>query len=268
MNAEPYTLVTGASSGLGTELAIGLARRARTPLILSGRSEARLAPVAERIAALPGAGPVVIVTADLATPDGPEALFEALAARGLNLVALYNNAGASAPGSVLKLPPRALMNEIILDFAAPAALSTHFLQHLRRRGAREGTLVQILSLAARFPGMPNFAHYNAAKKALDAFTRGIGYEARQAGLAVRIHRAFPGAITGTQIATRRIAEQNARAALPAARVAELILDGVARGDRVIVPGWINKLGYVFGPRLPQRLSDPVIHRLYDVDDGA
>ena len=67
---------------------------------------------------------------------------------------------------------------------------------------------------------------------------------------------------------RSRSEGSGRSALPAARVAELILDGVARGDSVIVPGWINKLGYVFGPRLPQRLSDPVIHRLYDVDDGA
>lgn len=259
---DTYVLVTGASSGLGAEIASRLAADHRRGVILSGRNAQRLQPIADRLARETPGARTVIMTADLSELDGPRRLYEQIRAQNLIVDELVNNAGASAPGSALDLDPDTVISEMILDYVSAAALTMLFLRHFQAAGLQEGRVVQILSMAARFKAMPNFAHYNSAKKAFDAFSRGIEYEIKRAGLPVRVYRVYPGAISGTKIATSDITERNKGLALPASEVARIVVEGSRRGKRVIVPGLPNRLAHAVAPALPQWLTDRIFYQVY------
>lgn len=257
---KTFALVTGSSSGLGAEIASALARLGRN-VILTGRSAARLRPVAERLGRESPGSEIAILEADLSELDGPTTLFDQIGDRQLAIDELINNAGASAPGSALGLEPAVVVSEMILDYVSASALTMLFLRHARQRGG-PGRLIQILSLAARFRSMPNFAHYSSAKKAFDTFTLGVEFEIRQAGLPITVHRVYPGAISGTKNATSAITEKNQGIAMSAAQVAQAIITDSRRGKQVIIPGLINKLIYAVAPIAPQSLTDRVFFKTY------
>ena len=260
--ADTYALVTGSSGGLGAEIASCLVRLHGRNVIVSGRSEKRLAPVVERLTKENPAVKAVMIPADLSELDGAKALFAGIAARGLVVDELVNNAGASEPGSAHELDPHLVRSEMILDYVSPATLTMLFLAHLAENRLPGGRVIQILSMAARFHAMPNFAHYNSAKKAFDAYTKGVEYETRRAGIAVSFHRVYPGAISGTKLATSNITEKNKGIALSAAQVAQVIVAESRKGKRVIIPGFVNKLAYVAAPLTPQFITDRAFYKTY------
>lgn len=263
--SDTYALVTGSSGGLGAEIASCLTRLHARNVIVSGRSEQRLRPVVERLAKENPAIKAIAIPADLSEMDGASRLFAGIAERGLVVDELVNNAGASAPGSALDLDPGVVRSEIVLDYISGVTLTMLFLHHLREHGAQNGRVIQILSMAARFNAMPNFSHYNSAKKAFDAYTKGVEYETRRAGIAVQFHRVYPGAISGTKIATSGITEKNKGIALSAAQVADAIVRESRQGKRVIIPGFVNKLAYIAAPIVPQFITDRAFYKTYGKD---
>jgi short-subunit dehydrogenase len=152
---RPITLITGASSGIGVALARVFARNG-PELALVARRKARLAKLADEIAQAGGKRPLVIV-ADLAKPDAPAKIAQALADANVEPQYVVNNAGFGlfAPAAEGDLNRQRAMIDV--NMRALTALSLMFLPSLERR---RGGVLNVGSMAGFMPG-PGMAVYYA-----------------------------------------------------------------------------------------------------------
>jgi len=161
-------VVTGASSGLGRELARRLAEAEGADLVIAARRGDRLEALrAEIAAACPSK--VTCVEADLGTDEGVETLVRAAEGAG-EVFGLVNCAGLTYYGRTLDAP--AGMNEriIALDLVAGIQLTTRLLPAMLRRG--KGAVLTVTSLAATMP-VPYQNVYAAAKHGMQSFMEGL-----------------------------------------------------------------------------------------------
>lgn len=176
-------LVTGASSGLGEEYALQLARRGR-PLVLVARRADRLAALAARIGRLHDV-PVTVVTADLATPDGRAACRAAIDRHHPAVLVL--NAGAGSVGRLMDLDPDGERGLVALNCLAVLDLMRHALPGMAARGGGD---VVVVSSAAALQGLPHMATYAATKAFELHLVEGVAVEMR--GTGVRCVAVCPG----------------------------------------------------------------------------
>lgn len=226
-------LVTGASSGIGLELARCLAARGMN-LILVSRSAENLRILSEqlssahKILALP-------MPTDLATTEGPAELMERLRSVDLTIDALVNNAGIGVYGPFANQGPSREAEMLRLNVCAPTELAAYFLPGMLRR--RRGLVLNVSSTAG-FAPVPFLGTYGASKAYLVQWTHALDDELR--GTGVRAAVLCPGT-TETNFAN--VSGAKGRAGrfpeMTAADVAEQCLRGIDRGRRVIVPGALN-----------------------------
>lgn len=173
------TIVTGASSGIGAAFARALAQRG-SDLILVARRLDRLRTLASELERDHGvrATPIAL---DLSAPRAGQALAGEVAARGLTVTGLVNNAGFGTDGPFHDEDADRLQDEIAVDVANLVDLSRAFIEPLR--AAERGILVNVASMAAYVPG-PDMAVYSAAKTFVLSFTEALWYESRSSGLRV------------------------------------------------------------------------------------
>lgn len=172
-------LITGASSGLGAEFARRLAERGAN-LILVARRKDRLDELAEELRR-EHAVAVAVYTADLSTPRSGTDLAERIAADGLTVSTLINNAGVGTHGEFAGQDPDALAGEIQLNVASLVDLTRALLPQLLAAG--RGALVNIASTSAYQP-TPSMAVYGAGKAFVLSFTEALAYETRRSRLKV------------------------------------------------------------------------------------
>jgi short-subunit dehydrogenase len=187
-------VVTGATRGLGLEIARLLAARGYRVVVIGRRDES----VDSVVRALSGAGHEGWVC-DLSRPESTRTLLTRLANRPVDL--LINNAGASQFGPLDGLTADKIEEIIYLNLTAPALIAREFL-----RSARPGaTLVNVSSIVATIP-MPGNSVYSAAKAGLAALSESLWYEARRKGIRVldfrpvSIHTEFHGRAGGGSMA--------------------------------------------------------------------
>jgi short-subunit dehydrogenase len=171
-------LITGASSGLGEQFARRLAERGAN-LILVARRRDRLDELADKLRA-DGVN-VAVYNHDLSKPRAGTALAELIAADGLTIDTLINNAGMGTHGDFASQDPDALADEIQLNVASLVDLTSALLPQLLQR--RRGALVNIASTSAYQP-TPSMAVYGAGKAFVLSFTEALAYETRRSGLKV------------------------------------------------------------------------------------
>jgi short-subunit dehydrogenase len=146
-SARPLALVTGASGGIGAELARELARHGHD-LILAARS---LEPMRALAAELEGLGAAAtVIAADLAKPGAAATLAHDIASRGLVIDVLINNAGLGAPGPFDRIDPARLHEILQVNIAALSELTRLFLPGMVAR--RRGRIMLVASVAAFQPG--------------------------------------------------------------------------------------------------------------------
>ncbi|WP_437756280.1 SDR family NAD(P)-dependent oxidoreductase [Sorangium sp. So ce1389] len=173
-------LVTGASMGIGEAFARELSRRGAT-LVLVARGEAKLTALAAEL------GNAHVIAADLAAPGAAQRLFDAVAARGLEVDVLVNNAGFGVYGAFGDISLATQREQIDLNVGALVELTHLFLPVLERR---QGGVIQVASTAA-FPPIPYFAVYAATKAFVLSFSEALWAEYRPRG--VRVLALCPGA---------------------------------------------------------------------------
>ncbi len=173
-------LVSGASAGIGAALARVYAEKG-WDLILTARREPALRALADDIEAAHGVKATVIV-ADLADPQAPDQLVEAIAARGLSVDGLINNAGFSRTTGFLATEPaqHAAMVQVMLS--APVALSRLLLPGMVERGF--GRIVNVASLAGQMPATGGDTLYGPIKSFLIKASQGLWLETRGTGVHV------------------------------------------------------------------------------------
>ena len=174
-------LVTGASSGIGWELA-KLFAADRYNLVLVARQREKLETLAEEFRREHGVEVRVLVE-DLADPKGPQTIFDTLAAEGLHVAVLVNNAGFAAAGAVADLPLERQLDMIRVNVLALTHLSGLFLPGMIER--RSGGILNVASTAAFQPG-PYLAVYYATKAYVLSFTEALAEELLDSGVRVTL----------------------------------------------------------------------------------
>jgi short-subunit dehydrogenase len=232
-------IVTGASEGIGAELARVFAAKGHD-LVLVARRADRLEALADEIVAQGAASRPLVVALDLGGPEAGEALAKALEAAEAQVEILVNNAGFGLVGLVETLDPAEQLAIIDVNVRALTALTLRFLPEIV---ANEGAIMNVASIAAFMPG-PNFAIYYASKAYVLSFSEALAHELRSKD--VKVSCLCPGPVeTGFQARSGFELEGNmalARLALVSpAEVARQGYEGLMAGRRVIVPGLMNKV---------------------------
>jgi short-subunit dehydrogenase len=229
-------LVTGASAGIGKEIARVLA--ADHDLVLTARRGDELNALAAELRQSLGAT-CHVVPADLAVPAAPRQLFDAASAAGLSIDVLVNNAGFGHIGPFADADPGRMLKMIQVNVAALTELTGLFLPGMRTRG--RGRILNVGSVAGFQPG-PIMAVYYATKAYVNSFSEALWEELRGTGVTVTCLAPGPttsefGAVSGMD-ATKMFTVGKVMAARPVALAG---VRGMKRGDRMVVTGLRNKL---------------------------
>jgi short-subunit dehydrogenase len=244
---QPVCLITGASAGIGAELARVFASHGHA-LVLTARRTAKLDSLAAEIAAGGHTRPKVI-TADLLSRDAPSRLAQALGDAGLEPAIVVNNAGFGLLGAAADLPHDQELAMIDLNVRALTDLSLRWIDSVIRH---RGGILNVASLAAFMPG-PGMAVYHATKAYVLSFTEALHEELKADG--VRVCALCPGPVE---------TEFLDRAGMPpgyfpkfiarsAERVARDGYDGFMGGHRVVVPGKPNRIATLLPRLLPRAI---------------
>lgn len=171
-------LITGASGGIGYELAKLFARDHHN-LVLVARSADKLAQVATELRASGVA--VKTIALDLAEPPAPKFLFDQLQGEGAAIDILINNAGFGAFGDFAHMPEEQIFGQINLNITALTCLTRLFLPAMLAR--RSGRIMNVASTAGFQPG-PLMAVYYATKAFVISFSEALADELRESGITV------------------------------------------------------------------------------------
>ena len=243
-------LVTGASSGLGAEMATLLASWG-CDLVLAARRRDRMEDLAATLRAAHGVS-VEVITADLATPGAATALWRAATAGG-EVRVLINNAGYGyfrAFGDVTLAHDLAMLQ---LNVVTLVELTYHFVA-AARRSERRAYVLNVGSIAA-YQSVPHFASYAASKAYVRNFSEALWGETR--GSNVSVTCLSPGG-TRTEfldVAGQRVHGRLAEASMmDAAPVARRGLEAMLAGKRNVIPGFMNKMSCWLVRLVPRRMA--------------
>ncbi len=232
--AGRWALVTGASAGIGEELARQLAA-VGAHLILTARRTDRLQALASDFSSRYGTKTGVF-SADLMQMAAPEQIYAFTKGRGIEIELLVNNAGFGAFGYVHKVPTARVAEMIQVNCTAVVALTQLYVPPMiaRQRGD-----VLIVSSVAAFQPVPFNSAY-AATKAFDLlFAEGIAEELRPFG--VNVCALCPGSTTTEFQSVAQQPDRTFRSPETAEKVARVGLQGMARGDTFVISGGKNRL---------------------------
>jgi short-subunit dehydrogenase len=250
---SPWALITGASTGIGRELAKLLAAD-KFNLILVARNQAQLEELAAQLRAREGVE-IKIIARDLAAPGVPLEIFESLRQTPVSI--LVNNAGVGHYGAFAQIELSRALEIMHLNLDALVQLTHLFLQPMRLRGA--GKVLNVASTAAFQPG-PMVSIYYASKAFVYSFSYALAEEMKDTG--ITITTLCPGP-TNTQFFARgNFAPVKAALTMEPTAVAAAGLRGLMRGQRVVIPGVVNRLGAFFGKHLPASWTTAFVRRLH------
>jgi short-subunit dehydrogenase len=248
---RPVALITGASAGIGAELARVFAEHGHE-LVLVARREDRLAALADEIAAGGRQRPTVL-NVDLERRDAVSGLAAELTSRGLEPQIVINNAAFGLVGRADKLSRDEQLAMIDLNVRALTELSLAFVESLARH---RGGILNVASVAAFMPG-PGMAVYYASKAFVLSFSEALHQELSERG--VKVTTLCPGPVPTEFQACAGLGDRMPNVlALPAERVARIGYDGLMRGKRVVVAGIGNRIGVFLLRFMPNALLLPLL----------
>ena len=227
---ERVTLITGASAGIGMELARIFASKGHR-VALTARRVDRLNQLAGEIVAAGGAQPIVI-SCDLERADACDAIEGALAAAGVEVEYLINNAGFGVFGRAIKRDRNDQLGMIVVNIRALTDLTLRFADQLIRN---RGGILNLGSIAGFLPG-PGMAVYYASKAYVLSFSEAMRRELAPQG--VRVTVVCPGPVL-TEFQTRAGFSPGVDSAIlnvPAAEVARQGYEGLMANKRAVLPG--------------------------------
>jgi len=256
MNRKPVALVTGASGGIGFDLAHVFAENGYD-LVVSARSEGELKDLAADLQQKHGTE-MLVIPGDLSRPEFPPLIFERMQEAGIELDVLVNNAGYAAYGYFTELDLDRQLRMIRLNAEAVVHLTGLILPGMVARG--RGKILNLASLAG-FQGGPLMAAYYATKAFVLHYSEALAFECRGSG--VTVTALCPG-FTASGFEARAGMKPSLLhwiGAMDSRRVAEAGFAGLMAGKKMIIPGFLNKI-WVLVPRLfPRSLVSAIVYNL-------
>ena len=251
---RPLALVTGASSGIGADLARELARHGYD-LVLTARRVEPMQALAGELAALGAASTVVV--ADLSKPGAAAALVAEIETRRLVLDVLVNNAGLGAGGPFHETDPVRVSEMLYVNIVALTELTRALLPGMIER--RRGRVMFVASTAGFQPG-PSMAVYSASKAYVLSLGEALSYELRGTGVTLTTLCPGPTHTGFTEVAntgTSALFDSPMASVMSSPEVARQGYHALATGKRVHITGLINKIVATSGRFSPRALSLPV-----------
>jgi short-subunit dehydrogenase len=255
-------LVTGASAGIGSEIARLLAARGYA-LVLVARRKDRLTALADELADEHGVRAETIA-ADLSKPTPRGRIPEQIEELGLTIEILINNAGFATGGEPFyKADPDREIEQVRVDVEAVVAMTSAFLPGMVDRG--RGAILNVASTAGMQP-IPYSAGYSAAKAYVLAFSEAIHQEVRGHGVTVTALAPGPVDTDFWQIAGWEVqGGKSFERAVPGALItpqqaARAAVEGLERGERVVVPGLPIRAAMMASRYIPHMFKLPVLER--------
>ncbi|HEX9639421.1 MAG TPA: SDR family oxidoreductase [Acidobacteriota bacterium] len=245
-NRGKTALVTGASSGIGAELA-RLFAQGGWDVVLVARDRERLGRLAAELGAQHGVSARVMAR-DLSRSDSPGEIQRQLEAEGVRIDALVNNAGFGTHGPFAAADLKAELDQLQVNLVSLTHLTKLLLPPMLERGA--GWILNVASTAAFQPG-PLMAVYYATKAYVLSFSEALAEELRGSG--VTVTALCPGP-TGTEFQARAGMKHMKLARgrlMDAASVAQAGYQGMLEGKRLVIPGfqnWLLTQVVAFAPR--------------------
>ncbi len=233
-------LITGASAGIGAELARVFAKHGHK-LALVARSEDKLKSLAAELKA-DFQTDAIVVPADLSTAKGVTTVVAALDKRQVEIDILVNNAGVLEVGNFCDTPTDDLLNLVNLNIAALTHLTSLLLPRMVER--KLGRVLNVASLAA-FQPLPSMGAYAASKAYVLALTEALSEELR--GTGVKVTALCPG-LTDTDMVAGIKARSTTAASMPSILISDP-KDVAREGYRALMAGRV-----IHVPGLPNRLS--------------
>ena len=251
-------LVTGASSGIGVEIARELARRGHGVTLLARRAD-RLQDLAAELGRLGVRAETL--ECDLADPAARAAVPGRLDELGLTVDVLVNNAGISTLGPVAQADAESELRMVEVDVAAVVDLCTRFVPGMVARG--RGAVLNVASTAS-FQPLPGQAGYGACKAFVRSYTQALDTELRGTGVTASTLCPGPvetefGDVAGFDLEETKAAMPSVMWETPAA-VARVGVDAMANGTQVAIPGAVNRIAAMASQAAPKRLLLPLLAR--------
>ncbi len=226
-----YVLITGASSGIGKELAHLYAKNGDN-LILVARSQEKLTELAKDLK--PNGIEVLVKPYDLSSLDNCKKLIDEI--KGYEIRVFINNAGYGNLGFFQDTDLDLEINMLNLNILAVHVLTKLYLQNFTA-----GDVVNISSMAAFLP-TPTFATYAASKSYVNYLSRAVDYELRRRKSSMRVLTVNPGPVK-TNFNER--AKANINRGMDVKKCAQKIYKGIKKRKAFIIPGFQMKLAYLF-----------------------
>ncbi|QWC00033.1 SDR family oxidoreductase [Mycoplasmatota bacterium] len=218
--------ITGASSGIGRELAFQLAEL-NYDLILVARRYERLEEIKKQITNRD----VIIIQSDLNDPDQLSALFKQLKSYEIDL--FINNAGFGKVGDSIEIDTSQEIKMIELNIISLHALTKFAIQHMHK-----GKIVNISSLAAYLP-TPKLASYAATKSYVTNYSMALDYELKKLKVPIKVLSVAPGPIK-TEFGKVAGVNQKMKG-MDVKKCVKKMIKGIENNKKVIVPGFKMKL---------------------------
>lgn len=231
---DRWALVTGASSGLGSEFARQLAAEG-AHLVLVARREDRLKALADELSRVHGVK-TRVVSLDLSAPEAPGDLHRRLSDEGIAIDILVNNAGFGVHGPFLQIDWERERQMLELDIVALTDLTKRFARDMVAR--ERGWILQVASIGAYQPS-PTYASYSAAKSYVLSFGEALAHELRHTGVGVTV--VSPG-VTATEfleVSGQEPTLYQRIMMMESEDVVRSALRALRRGRRSVIPGLGN-----------------------------
>jgi len=235
-------LITGASSGIGLEMAKVFAQQ-KYDLILVARDLERLNALSKQLCSDYDVK-VAVYSKDLARPEAAYELYSEIKDAGLTVDVLVNNAGVGLCGCFSELDERRLMEIVNLNIVTLTLLSKYFIRDMI--SMKSGKILNVASTGSFMAG-PYISVYYASKAYVLSLSEAIRYETRNSGITVTA--LCPGA-TRTRFADRA-GKKDYKNAMDAKKVAQAGVNGLLHDKKIVIPGAGNKI-ICFATRLLPR----------------
>jgi uncharacterized protein len=252
-DSRKFAVVTGASSGIGRELARQFAANGFDVLV-TAEDGALDAAAGDRAGG--GGGTIQEVVADLSTPDGAERVVAAIAATGRPVDALALNAGIGNGGAFTDIPLADEQRLVAVNIGSAVHLAKRIVPDMVRRGT--GRVLFTSSVASQMPG-PYYATYAASKAFIQSFAHALRYELKDTG--VTVTALLPGP-TDTEFFDRAGMEGttvDSSAKDDPATVAKDGFDALMAGQSQVVAGSVKNKVQVAGAKLMPDQARAAIH---------
>jgi short-subunit dehydrogenase len=251
---QKIALITGASSGIGFELA-KLCAQDKYTIIMVAKNEERLKFKSEEIRKAYQVE-VITIAKDLANPQAAEDIYNELKNKKIIVDILINNAGFANAGNLADTQLQAEKELLLTNILTLTALTKLFLQDMLKTNT--GKILNVASVAAFLPG-PYMATYYASKAYVLSLTEAIATEIQ--GTGVTISCLCPGPTkTGFQERSglKKSRLFTVKEPMSAKIVAQAGYHGVINGTRVIIPGISNKLMALGAKLTPHALTNKIV----------